>query len=99
MLLYEEHGEGLSPPVPDGVFPMSATLPSHRQMRIATYERMLAETRKFAAEQNKLAAEAAKLKWDRLFAPAVIASSFLSAMLGAGGVALIQWIIRSRGLS
>jgi hypothetical protein len=54
----------------------TTTGPNEAQMASATYDRMLAETRKFSAEQNKLAAEAAKLQAeekklgrDRLLAP------------------------------
>jgi hypothetical protein len=42
---------------------MSATTgPSDAQTAAATYDRMLAETRKFVAEQNKLADEGLKLR-------------------------------------
>jgi hypothetical protein len=41
---------------------MSETIaPTEAQIALASYDRMLAETRKFSAEQNKLAEEAGKL--------------------------------------
>lgn len=46
---------------------MSATTgPSEAQLAAASYDRMLAETRKFVAEQNKLADEAMKLRSEGL---------------------------------
>ncbi len=40
----------------------TTTGPTEAQLALASYDRMLAETRKFSAEQNKLASEAAKLQ-------------------------------------
>ena len=47
--------------------PMSTTIgPSEAQIALASYDRMLAETRKFSAEMNKLAAEQSKLAAEQI---------------------------------
>lgn len=69
--------------------------------QLATIERSIAETRKFAAEQtelseetlklgaerNKLTEEALKIARDRTLSPLIVLSSIVSGILGAlGGV-------------
>ncbi len=86
---------------------MSAVIPpDDAQIARATYDRMLAETRKFsaeqnklaeeagkyAAEQNKLAAEAGKLQRDRQLLPWQVAVTLLGAgaALFAAGAAFVK---------
>ncbi len=59
------------------------TPPNEAQVALASYDRMLAETRKFSAEQNKLAAEARKFDRERW---AVYAAAIGGLIGGTAGI-------------
>ncbi len=76
--------------------------PSEIQVALATYDRMLAETRKFSAEQNKLAAEsgklqaeASKLRGDSWLAPVIAVASIIGAV--AASLAAYGTLVRLAG--
>jgi hypothetical protein len=85
------------------------TAPTEAQAALASYDRMLAETRKFSAEQNKLAeeagklsaearklaAEGGKLRGDRWLSPVIAVASIIGAV--SGSLAAVAALLRLAG--
>ena len=79
---------------------MSATIPpTDAQISMATYDRMLAETRKFSAEQNKLAEEATKLQAEARKFNRERWAVYAAAVGGVvGGIAGIVTLLKAAGM-